>query len=152
MHFRGEPGSAYQFRVTAVDRATNRAAVETGAILIPVDDRDRRLWRFSRGWKRAAPEERLGRARSIRATRKRARTAALRFRGRRVALIGRRLPKGGRVRVTVGRQARKVCAARPRRPDACCGPARRLSPAAHTLRVRTLGGRPVELDAVAPLP
>ncbi len=44
-HFRGDSGKAYQFRVTAVDRAANRQVVETDPIVLPVDDRDGGLWR-----------------------------------------------------------------------------------------------------------
>ena len=52
VHFRGDSGHAYQFRITAVDRAANRTEVETDPLVLPVDDRDRGLLRFSRGWKR----------------------------------------------------------------------------------------------------
>ena len=52
VHFRGDSGSAYEFRITAVDRAGNRTSIETDPLVLPVDDRDRGLWKLSRGWKR----------------------------------------------------------------------------------------------------
>ncbi|MGH2745133.1 MAG: fibronectin type III domain-containing protein, partial [Thermoleophilaceae bacterium] len=100
VRFRGDSAKAYQFRVTAVDRAANRGAADTDPIVVPVDDRDRRLWRFSRGWKRTPRRGAWGR--TVRRTTKAGATARLPFTGRRVSLIGRRLPKGGRLRVSVG--------------------------------------------------
>ena len=50
VHFRGDPGASYRFRVTAFDRAVNRASFESGVISIPVDDRDARYLRFGKGW------------------------------------------------------------------------------------------------------
>ncbi|MDQ3720630.1 MAG: fibronectin type III domain-containing protein, partial [Actinomycetota bacterium] len=97
--FRGGSGRRYEFRVTAIDRAGNRRSATGNDLLIPVDDRDRSLIRFSRGWKRLQRKGAWGRfvVRSIR----RGASARLRFRGRRMALIGRRLPKGGKLRVTI---------------------------------------------------
>ena len=60
VHFRGDSGHAYQFRITAVDRAANRTEVETDPVVLPVDDRDRGLLRFSRGWKRVKRRGGLG--------------------------------------------------------------------------------------------
>ena len=89
--FRGESGKAYQFRIGAVDRAANRGAVETGPIVLPVDDRDRRRWRFSEGWKRARRESAWGG--TVATAKRTGASATLRFEGRSVALIGRKLPK-----------------------------------------------------------
>ena len=44
LHFRGESGDAYRYRITATDRALNSASIVTDPVLIPVDDRDRGLW------------------------------------------------------------------------------------------------------------
>ena len=55
--------AAYQFRITAVDRAANRTSVETDPLVLPVDDRDRGLLRFSRGWKRIKRQAAWGRHR-----------------------------------------------------------------------------------------
>ena len=77
-------------------------------------------------------------------------TAKLRFRGRRVALIGRRLPKGGRLRVTIDGGQRTISPARAARGTAaCCSPRRRLRRRAARVRLTAVGGGPVELDAVA---
>jgi hypothetical protein len=150
LHFRGEAGDAYQFRVIAADRAANRATVETDPVVIPVDDRNRRLWRFSRGWKRARVESAWGGA-VIRATRP-GLTARLPFRGTRVALIGRRLARGGRLRVTVGGRSKVVRLRGRSAPRSVLWTSRRLRSGTHTLAVRSLGRGRVELDAVAPSP
>jgi hypothetical protein len=148
--FRGESGKAYQFRVTAVDRATNRGMAESNTIVMPIDDRDRGLLRFSRGWKRTPRGPAWGE--TVRRTFKAGRTATLRFQGRRVSLISRRLPKGGRLRVTVGGRS-KVLSLRGRSAfRQVLWTSRRMRDGGHVLRIRSLGGGPVEVDAVAPRP
>jgi hypothetical protein len=150
LHYRGDSGAAYTFRITATDRALNSASVVTNPILIPVDDRDRGLLRFSRGWKQVRTESAWGRT-VVRAERAGA-TARLRFTGRQVALIGRKLPRGGRLRVTVQGRS-KVIRVRGRSAQrGVLWVSRRMSAGSHTLRLRTLGGGPVEVDAVAPSP
>ena len=146
-HFRGEAGSTYRFRVTAVDRAANRGADETGVLSIPIDDRRLRL---SSGWRRVKIARAWGQ-RSVRSTRSGA-TARLSFSGRRVSLIGRKLARGGRARVTVG-GASKVLRLRGKgKLRRVLFTSRRLKPGRHTIRVRALGESPVEIDAVAPRP
>jgi hypothetical protein len=148
--FRGESGKAYRFRVTAVDRATNSGTAESHTIVVPVDDRDRRLLRFSRGWKRTPRAPTWGE--TVRRTTKAGPTATLRFKGRRVSLISRLLPKGGRLRVSVGGRG-KVLSLRGRSgPRRVLWTSRRMRDGAHVLRIRSLGGGPVEVDAVAPRP
>ena len=150
VHFRGDSGKAYQFRVGAVDRATNRAAVETDPIVLPVDDRDRGLWRFSRGWKRSRRESAWG---GTVITAKRAGLSArLRFEGRSVALIGRKRAGGGRLRVSVGGKARTLRLRGRSGPRTVVWQSRRLRDREHVLRIRSLGGGPLQLDAVAPQP
>jgi hypothetical protein len=79
-------------------------------------------------------------------------TATLRFTGRRVSLIGRKLRNAGRLRVSVGGRS-KVLRLRGRSaPRSVLWTSRRLEDGAHVLRIRSLGGGPVEVDAVAPLP
>jgi hypothetical protein len=151
VRFRGASGKAYQFRVTAVDRAANRGTGETQPLVLPVDDRDRRLWRFSRGgWRRLRKPSAWGT--TVMRPRRRGAKATFRFTGRRVALIGRELPRGGRVQVTVGGRS-KVLRLRGRpAPRTVLWTSRPLRDGPHALRVRALGGGPVDLDAVAPLP
>ena len=149
-YFRGDPGASYRFRVTAFDRAVNRASLVSGVISIPVDDRDARYLRFGKGWKRLRRKAAWG-GTVIRSTRKGA-TARMRFRGRRVALIGRKLAQGGRLRVTVDGRSKVVSFKGRPRFKSVLFTSRRLRAGRHSLRVTTLGGSPVELDAVAPLP
>jgi hypothetical protein len=148
--FRGESGKAYQFRVTAVDRATNRGTAESNTIVIPVDDRDRTLLRFSRGWKRTPCPSAWGE--TVRRTTEAGASATLRFRGRRVSLISRRIPKGGRLRVTVGGRSKLVNLRGRSGFRQVLWTSRQMPDGAHVLRIRSLGGGPVEVDAVAPRP
>jgi hypothetical protein len=150
LHFRGASGDAYRFRITARDRALNAATIVTDPVLIPVDDRDRGLLRLSRGWKRTRVERAWGRT-VVRAKRAGA-TGRLRFRGAQVALIGRRLRGGGRLRVTIDGRSRtlRVRGRTPHRSVLWVSP--RLREGSHVLRLRSLGGGPVDLDAVAPSP
>jgi hypothetical protein len=150
VHFRGESGDAYRFRITATDRALNTATVVTDPVLIPVDDRDRGLFRLSKGWKRVRAANAWGRT-VVRATEAGA-TGRVRFRGRRVALIGRALPRGGRVRVSVGGKSKTLRLRGHGSHRSVLWVSRRMRAGAHVLRVRSLGGGPVELDAVAPSP
>jgi hypothetical protein len=150
LHFRGDSGSAYRFRITATDRALNSATIVTDPVLIPVDDRDRGLLRLSRGWKRTRVENAWGRT-VVRAKRAGA-TGRLRFRGTQVALIGRKLRRGGRLRVTIDGRSRtlRVRGRTPHRSVLWVSP--RLGAGSHVLRLRSLGRGTVELDAVAPSP
>ncbi len=47
--FRGRAGRAYEFKVTAYDRAANASAPATGTLVFPVDDHNRRILRLSLG-------------------------------------------------------------------------------------------------------
>ena len=150
LHFRGASGDAYRFRITATDRALNSASIVTDPLLIPVDDRDRKLLRLSRGWKRTRVSDAWGG--SVVRARRAGATARMRFRGRQVALIGRRLPNGGRVRVTIDGRSRALRVRGRTGHRSVIWVSSRFGPGAHTLLLRSLGGGPVELDAVAPSP
>jgi hypothetical protein len=150
VRFRGDSAKAYQFRVTAVDRAANHGTAETQTILVPVDDRDRRLWSFSRGWRRTRRAQAWGR--TVKRAERAGATAKLPFTGRRVSLIGRELPKGGRLRVSVGGKSKVLDLRGRSRPRRVLWTSRRMRDGNHVLRIRTLGRGPVELDAVAPRP
>jgi hypothetical protein len=150
LHFRGDSGAAYRFRITATDRALNSASIVTDPVLIPVDDRDRGLLRLSRGWKRTGAASAWGRT-VVRAVKPGA-TGRLRFRGGQVALIGRKLARGGRLRVTVDGRGRTLRTRGRSGPRSVLWVSRPLSPGKHTLRLRSLGGGPVEVDAVAVSP
>jgi hypothetical protein len=150
LHFRGESGDAYRFRITATDRALNSASIVTDPVLIPVDDRDRRLLRLSRGWKRSRVSNAWGGS-VVRAKGPGA-TARMAFNGTRVALIGRRLAKGGRLRVTIDGRSRTLRVRGRSGHRSVLWVSSKFAAGAHTLRLRSLGGGPVELDAVAPSP
>lgn len=150
-HFRGASGKAYQFRVAAVDRAANRRVVETDPIVLPVDDRDGGLWRLSRGWKRSRRESAWGG--TVVTARRAGATGVLRFTGRSVAVIGRKLARGGRLRVSVdGGKARTLRLRGRSAPRSVLWQSSTLRDGDHVLRLRSLGGGPVQLDAVAPQP
>jgi len=148
--FRGASGRRYEFRVTAIDRAGNRRSATGRDLLIPVDDRDRSLIRFSRGWKRLQRQGAWGRF-VVRSTRRGA-SARLRFRGRRLALIGRRLPQGGKLRVTIDGGSRTIRLRGVARHRRVLFTSKRLGSGLHRVRLVAAGGGPVELDAVAVQP
>lgn len=147
--FRGGAGKSYEFRVTAFDRAANPSVPAVGTVSFPVDDRNRRMWRLSNGWRGVENAQAYG-GRSIRPKRKGV-TTRLSFNGTGVALIGRKLPKGGSIAVTVdGKRTKlKLNGKSGYRETLWTSP--KLKAGDHVLRVEALGG-PVELDAVAPLP
>ena len=122
----------------------------TDPVLIPVDDRDRGLLHLSRGWKRVRAENAWGRT-VVRASEAGA-TGRMRFRGTQVALIGRKLAKGGRLRVTVDGKSRTLRVRGRTGHRSVLWVSRKLKSGSHTLRLRSLGGGPVEIDAVAPSP
>jgi hypothetical protein len=148
--FRGRSGRAYEFRVQALDRAGNRSSFGVGRVIIPVDDRDRRLFQFSRGWRRLHRQRAWGRY--VMRSRRPEAAARFRFRGRSVVLIGRRLPQGGRLKVSVGGRTRVLRLRGRPHFRRVLFVSRGMSPGRHTLRLRAVGGGPVEIDAVAPIP
>jgi hypothetical protein len=150
LHFRGESGDAHRFRITATDRALNSASIVTDPVLFPVDDRDRGILHLSRDWKRTRAANAWGRT-VVRASARGA-TGRMRFRGTQVALIGRKLAKGGRLRVAIDGRSRALRLRGHTRHRSVLWVSRKLRPGSHALRVRSLGGGPVELDAVAPSP
>jgi hypothetical protein len=151
VHFRGEAGHAYAFRITATDRALNETTVTTDPVIVPVDDRSRRLWRFSeKGWKRSRSGNAWGRT-VVRAGDAGA-SARLRFNGTAVALVGRKLPRGGRLRATLDGKRTTVRLRGRTKHRSVVWTSRTLEAGSHRLVLRTLGSGPVELDAVAPLP
>ena len=148
--FRGAPGTGYEFRVTAIDRAGHRSEPVVSSTLIPFDDRDKAV-RFSRGWKRL--ERRQAWGRFVRRSARAGATAKLRFQGTGVALVGRRLPTGGRLMITVDGRSKVVRLRGAGRFRSVLYRTKPLRPGSHTLRLKALdGSRPVELDALAVSP
>jgi hypothetical protein len=150
VRFRGHAGRSYEFRVTAYDRAANASVPASGTLSFPVDDRNRRIWRLSKGWRGVEHAEAYG-GRVVR-PRKAGVTARMRFSGTSVALIGRKLPNGGRLAVIVDgkRTTLRLRGRSDLRETLWTSGA--LKAGSHVLRLKALGGGPVELDAVAPLP
>jgi hypothetical protein len=147
--FGGLPGSTYEFRVRARDRAANVSAPSSAATTVPFDNLDRAL-RYGRGWKvLRRPGAYLG---SVLRSRVPGSQAKLRFSGSRVVLIGRKLPKGGRLLVRVDGTGRRVrLRGRPRHRRVLYGTLG-LGDRPHTLTLIALGGGPVEIDAVGVIP
>jgi hypothetical protein len=144
--FRGKAGHSYEFRVAAFDRANNRGGFATRKVTVPLDDS---ALRVSRGWKRSRSSQAWG-GKLLRAQRRGA-VARMSFSGRRVGLIGRVLPRGGLVRVTIdGRSiVLGVRGKAKQRALLYLSSARRSG--RHSLRLEALGGGPVDIDAVAPV-
>jgi hypothetical protein len=147
--FRGTFGTEYEFRVIAVDRAGNRSAFATDTVLVPIDDRDRESMFFRGRWRRLARPGAYGG--SVMRPRERGATLTTPFRGRSVALIGRRTRRGGRVRVSIDGRSRVLRVRGRRRHRQVLFERRGLGRGRHLLRLRFLGGGPVDLDAVGAL-
>ena len=146
LFFRGKRGQTYLFRLRARDRLGNFSPYVYARTAVPLDDRSSRL-RFRGGWVRAK-ERRAYDGTLHRATRPGARMA-LRFRGTRVALIAPRSLAGGRLRVNVGGRSRVVSLRGDSLARRVVFRSRLFRPGVHRLRVTTLGGGPVAVDAVA---
>jgi hypothetical protein len=66
--------------------------------------------------------------------------------------VGRKLPKGGRLRATLDGRNTTIRLRGRSEHRSVVWTSRSLEPGSHRLVLRSLGGGPVELDAVAPLP
>ena len=144
--FRGKAGQSYEFRVSAFDRANNRGPFATDKVTVPFDDAD---LHYSKGWKRLKSNGAWG-GKVVRTSHAGA-TARMSYRGRRVALVGRKLRTGGRLLLTIDGH-RKVLKLRgkPQQRSLLYLSASRKN-GRHSLRLKALGGGPVEFDAVAPV-
>lgn len=145
VRFRGGAGKGYEFRVAAVDRAGNRSPYATASVLVPLDERDKAV-RFSRGWREVVRPGAWGKR--MARTSRRGRTMRVSFQGTKAAIVGRRLRHGGRVRVSVdGWTTVRRLRGRDSSSRILIG-TRALKPGNHVLRLRTLGGGPVAIDAI----
>lgn len=146
VYFRGVPGQTYQFRLRARDRLSNFSPYVYARTSVPLDDRSSRL-RFGGGWARSRAR------RAYRGTLRRAlrpgAAMTFRFRGSRGALIAPRSLAGGRLLVSVAGRSRLVSL----RGDAVARRvvfrSRLMRPGVHRLRVTSIGGGSVAVDAVA---
>jgi hypothetical protein len=146
----GREGAAYEFRVQAIDRAGNASGWATRSTAVPFDNLNGRVKLSRRGWRtlkrHGAFKSSVSRALDAGAR------ARLGFSGTRATLVTRLLPDGGRVRLTVGDRSKVVSLdgrGRFRRKLVAIGG---LERGRHTLRVTSLGGGPVEIDAIAVTP
>ena len=148
--FGGQFLQGYEFRVTAIDRAGNRRSSVGGPVNVPIDDRARRLIEFERGWKRLERAGAWGGFVRRSSTKGREVTAKVPGGGR-VALIGRKLRKGGKLRVLVAGQNRLLRLRGVPRFRDVLWVSEPLPAGEQTLKLRS-GRNPAEIDAVAVLP
>lgn len=146
LRFPGKPGDTHSFRARARDRFGNFSRYAYASTTVPLDDRSPRL-RFSHGWRRIG----AGGAyrRGLRRTTRPGATLRLRFRGDRVALIARRTPGAGSVRVELAGRARTVSLRGRTAARKVIYRSRSLGPRIHRITVTAVGGGPVNMDAVA---
>lgn len=142
--FRGSSGVSYETRVTAVDRAGNVGAPATGTTTVPLVNSDGPL--FSDAWQRLEDEGHWGG--TARRSTERGALARLRFSGQRVALIGRRLEKGRKLRISVAGRTTVIDVSGQPRFREVLWTSDELPPGTHTLSLKA-GRGPVEIDAVA---
>jgi hypothetical protein len=146
----GTPGVAYELRVRAYDRANNVSVAALATTVVPLDNLSDSLRFSKRGWK-VLSRQGAWQLSTSRATRPGA-SASLRFTGSGATIVTRKLPNGGRVRVTVDGDSKIVSLkgeSRFRRKLVGTG---KLAAGQHTLRVTSLGRAPIEIDAVAVRP
>jgi glycerophosphoryl diester phosphodiesterase len=144
--FRGRASVGYLFRVRARDRFGNLSRYAYDKTVVPRDDRSGRL-RFSPGWERIRRSGAWGR--TLTRGRHAGLSMELGFRGERVTVIGRRVPRGGLLLVTLDGRSRAVRLRGRDRYRRLVFRSRRLLPGRHRLVLHTLGGGIVDLDAVA---
>ncbi|HEU0018861.1 MAG TPA: DUF4430 domain-containing protein [Thermoleophilaceae bacterium] len=146
----GTSGVAYELRVRAYDRANNASVAALSTTIVPLDNLNDSLRFSKRGWK-VLSRQGAWQLSTSRATRPGA-SASLRFTGSGATIVTRKLPNGGRVRVTVDGDSKIVSLkgkSRFRRKLVGTG---KLAAGQHTLRVTSLSRAPVEIDAIAVRP
>lgn len=144
--FRGRPGETYRFRLRARDSLGDRSRYSYGITTVPRDDSSPRL-SYSSGWRQVRSGDAY--RGTIRRAERPGATASLSFRGSRLALIARRMPGGGRLRVRIA-GLEKIVSLRGRRDArAVVFRSRLLRPGVYRARLTALGGGSVDLDGVA---
>jgi hypothetical protein len=151
LRFRGFYGRTYRLRARAIDHRGVPGPWEEATTVVPLDDaRGTRAIRYRGAWSRLRSRAAFG-GRLSRSTR-RGDELRLRFRGRRVDLVGRRSPRGGRALLMLDGR-RRVVTFRASRSEAraviASLPVRGRG--AHELRLVSLGGGRVEIDAIGVL-
>lgn len=144
--FRGHHGLAYDVRVSAVDRAANRGTSRRKRVAIPVDDRDTGSFKFSKGWRKLRRHGAWGG--SVHRSARKGASARIRVAGGRAVIIGRKLRRGGKLRVTIGNRSRTIRLKGRSRFRTHLYTSRHLSAKRRLMRLKVTGGK-VEIDAVA---
>ena len=144
---RGRLGRTYRVRSRLFDRRAVAGDWSNAAlVVIPYDDRQRRVIRYGRGWRRVKSSQAYGKA----FTRARRRRAALRFRfrGDLLYIVGRRSRRGGKARVILNGRRRTISfRARRTRNRVVVARLRARRRGVNRLRLVALRGR-VEIDAI----
>lgn len=144
--FRGSQGGAYQVRVQAFDKASNPSVQRQALSLVPLDDLSNRV-SLSRGWRQLKRQGAY--QRSVSRSSSKGAKARLEFGGSRIALVTRKLPKGGRVRVSVDGKSKVISLRGKSSFRQVLYRSRKLGGGPHRLTVTALSSRPTEIDAVA---
>jgi hypothetical protein len=143
--FNATAGRSYEFRARAVD-GSGRAGPWDGARSIVPFDAFVRLPNYADGWELARTRGAYG-GRVARSTRE-GDELRLAFKGRRLYLIGRRSPRGGRAVALLGRERRVLDFQAARTQERAVIAVWRLPRGGrHELHVANLGGGRVEIDA-----
>lgn len=150
LRFRGAPGETYRFRLRAYVGGNAPSRAVEGAVTVPVDERSRAVRRSS-GWARVA--RRFAWERGVLRAAHAGRTVRVRVNGRRVVVVGHRSARGGRLEVVVDGRRRAIVSLRGRSSDRrVVYRSARLAAGTRDVLLRSRGGGPVDLDAVAGLP
>ena len=151
LRFRGFYGRTYRLRARAVDHRGVPGPWADARTVVPLDDRrGTRALRYRGHWSHPRAREAYG-ARLSRSTR-RGDELRLRFRGRRLWLVGRRSARGGRALVIIDGRRRIISfRARRTRPRAVLLDVPVRGRGVHELRLVSLGRGRVEVDAVGVL-
>lgn len=145
----GVPGVAYELRARGFDRAGN-AGGATATTIVPLDNLSHRLRFSKRGWK-VLGRQGAWQLSTSRATRRGA-SLSLRFKGIQATVITRKLPRGGKLRLTVDGSSRVVNLRGNTKWRKLKLSSAKLDAGDHTLRLTSLGKAPVEVDAIAVQP
>jgi hypothetical protein len=142
----GAGGVTYEIRARGYDRAANFGTA-TATTTFPLDNLSHRLKFSKRGWK-VLGRQGAWQLSTSRATRKGA-SLSLKFKGTQATLVTRKLPRGGKVRVTVDGKSRVVSLRGRSKLRKTLVDSAKVGAGDHTLRVTSLGRAPVEIDAIA---
>ncbi len=148
-NFTGKLGGAYEFRVRARDKAGNFSSFSTARTVIPLDQTAKAI-EYSSGWSTQKRKNAFGGTVAI--AQRREVSAAVEFRGTRIALIAPQLPYGGRPAVVLDGKRQLVNVRGSARDRRVVFRSKRLKRGKHELRLLDENRGPVALDGVAITP